>query len=159
MSKLQPPSYCHTLAKTKGLLSGLYIFNLASNYNRITILNYYRFELQHNRLANTGNGCWNLYCIDCVNITTFPCSVQMRIYPKLTVIRSMGTIKIITWYAFNNATWESVLVRIPQYFYCVLITMPVTTSNYHSWLSNSVRPSANDHSKHGTLSQKHTSDL
>ena len=63
----------------------------------------------------------------------------------------MGTIKIITWYAFNNATWESVLVRILQYFYCVLITMPVTTSNYHSWLSNSVRPSANDHSKHGNI--------
>ena len=63
----------------------------------------------------------------------------------------MGTIKIITWYAFNNATWESVLVRILQYFYCVLITMPVTTSNYHSWLSNSVRPNANDHSKHGNI--------
>ena len=70
-----------------------------------------------------------------VSITTFPCSVQMRIYSNLTVIRSMGTIKIITWYAFNNATWESVLVRILQYFYCVLITMPVTTSNYHSLLS------------------------
>ena len=83
--------------------------------------------------------------------TTFPCSVHMRIYSNLTVIRSMGTIKIITWYAFNNATWESVLVRILQYFYCVLITMPVTTSNYHSWLSNSVRPSANDHSKHGNI--------
>ena len=75
----------------------------------------------------------------------------MRIYSNLTVIRSMGTIQIITWYAFNNATWESVLVRIPQYFYCVLITIPVTTSNYHSWLSNLVRLSANDHSKHGNL--------
>ena len=85
------------------------------------------------------------------SFTTFPCSVQMRIYPNSTVIRSMGTIKIITWYAFNNATWESVLVRILQYFYCVLITMPVTTSNYHSWLSNSVRPNANDHSKHGNI--------
>ena len=81
----------------------------------------------------------------------FPCSAQMRIYSNLTVIRSMGTIKIITWYAFNNATWESVLVRILQYFYCVLITMPVTTSNYHSWLSNLVGPSGNDHSKHGNI--------
>ena len=76
-------------------------------------------------------------------------SMQMRIHSNFTVIWSMGIIKIITCYTFNKfVTWESVTVRILLYFYCVLITMPVTTSNYHSWLSNLVRLSANDHSKH-----------